>query len=94
MKIKDVKANSIFKPGEGIHAWSFPQTSIIDWFFTLCLVLIIAGIITGTTNMTGRTEYNFGLAFLYTSLAIIPVFIFIHWIFGIKTRGNVWLGIA
>ena len=82
------------KPEKGIHKWSFPRTGIIDWLITLLLVLVIAGIITGTTKISDNKEHDFGLAFLYTSLAIIPVFVAIHWVLGVKTRGNVWLGLA
>jgi hypothetical protein len=82
MAIKDIFG----KPGEGVHKLSFPETAVVDWVMTLILVLIIAGIISHFKKL------HFGLAFLYTFLSIIPIFIFIHWIFGVNTRLNVWIG--
>jgi hypothetical protein len=81
MEIKDIFG----KPREGVHKLSFPETAVVDWVVTVILVLIIAGIISHFKKL------HFGLAFLYTFLSIIPIFIFIHWIFGVNTRLNVWI---
>lgn len=82
MVVKDIFG----KPREGVHKLSFPETAVVDWVMTLILVLIIAGIISHFKKL------HFGLAFLYTFVSIIPIFIFIHWIFGVNTRLNVWIG--
>lgn len=81
MQLKDLFG----QPGEGIHSLSFPETAVVDWIATIILVLIIAGIITHFKKL------DFGLSFLYTFLAIIPVFMLIHLIFGVKTRLNMWI---
>jgi len=82
MHLKDL----LGKPNKGVHRISFPETAVVDWALTIALCLIIAGVITHVTKLV------FGLSFLYTFLAIIPVFILIHWLFGVKTRLNVWIG--
>lgn len=86
--------NSLGEPGKGIHKYG----AIADWAMTVALALFMAYITVKIHKHIKKKSYKepfpFGIMFLIWFVSLYLLAIFLHYIFCVKTRVNVVLGLA
>lgn len=88
------KYKNIFgEPNKGVHR----NGAVVDWILTIILALVMATITYYADKYvkknTKKLVIPFGLAFIIWFVLLYVVAVFLHYIFCVKTRVNVFLGL-
>jgi hypothetical protein len=89
-KYKDI----LGKPNKGAHKTMFGIPALVDWILTVFLALIMAGITFGVDKeLKNENSLEYWKLFLIWFFSLFIFAMFLHYIFCVKTRLLVFLGI-